>query len=198
MERKQGGENSVGGRGLYRGTASLSSTDTTATLPASYTYTSTDNGAHTFSVTLKTVSGASATRDLTVKDTATGKSSTQNVCVWFDVLANVEFWKNCCFTACPNSGSYFCKTAYNSSGYSQPTAFVALPYSSLSLYNQTVTVRAGATRVTTFVGDAGPNSTTNNYWNTGTSPPAPAAGMPGSWSQTHPVILSRQTCCSTF
>ncbi len=160
---------------LYRGTASFSSTDTTATLPANYTYTATDSGTHTFSVTLKTVSGTSATRGLTVKDTGTGKSSTQNVYVWFDVLANVEFWKNCCFTACPNSGSYFCQTAYNASGYSQPTAFVALPYSSLSLYNQTVTVRAGATRVTTSVDDAGPNTTTNNYWNTGTPPPAPAA-----------------------
>src|SRR5437879_5541030 len=41
--------------------------DTQAALPANYTYTATDNGAHTFRVTLKTV----GTQSITETDTAT-------------------------------------------------------------------------------------------------------------------------------
>ena len=51
----------------YTGTVSFTSSDTAAVLPANYTFTSTDDGAHTFNVALETV----GTQSLTVTDTAT-------------------------------------------------------------------------------------------------------------------------------
>jgi hypothetical protein len=50
----------------YRGTVHLSSTDPKAVLPANYTFTGTDQGAHTFVVTLKTA----GSQTVTVTDTA--------------------------------------------------------------------------------------------------------------------------------
>ena len=43
----------------YRGTVHFTSSDSIATLPANYTYTSTDNGTHTFTATFKTLSTGS-------------------------------------------------------------------------------------------------------------------------------------------
>ncbi|MFT3841445.1 MAG: hypothetical protein QM723_30930 [Myxococcaceae bacterium] len=51
----------------YRGTVHFTSTDAQATLPADYVFTAGDNGAHNFSVTLKTV----GTHSVTVTDTVT-------------------------------------------------------------------------------------------------------------------------------
>jgi Bacterial Ig-like domain (group 2) len=79
----------------YTGTVHFSSTDTLAALPADYTYTASDAGSHTFSVTLKTVNDTSATRDLTVADNSAGVSSTENMNVWFSVLADVERCRAC-------------------------------------------------------------------------------------------------------
>ncbi len=155
----------------YVGTVKFSSTDTTATLPANYTFTSADAGVHTFNVTLKTVSGTGPMRDLTVTDSTANVSSTQNIFVWWYVFMDVEFWKNCNFVSCPNAGSYFCKTAYKSGGYSQQTSFLAVTNSSSSLYNQAVTVRNGNSRSTSLIGDAGP-VLNQPYWNTGNTPPS--------------------------
>src|SRR5207244_3164830 len=55
----------------YRGTVHFTSTDTAATLPANYIFTSTDNGVHTFSATLRTV----GTRSITATDTVTGSTA---------------------------------------------------------------------------------------------------------------------------
>ncbi len=55
----------------YRGTVHFTSTDAQATLPADYTFTAGDSGAHTFSATLKTV----GTRVITATDTADGSIS---------------------------------------------------------------------------------------------------------------------------
>jgi len=97
---------------------------------------------------------------------------------------DVEFWKNCGFTACtfgsnncpiPN-GSYFCTTSYlacqagQPSGYTTKTAFLAVTNSDkANLFNQAVTVRVGASRSTAFIGDAGP-VLNSPYWNTGNVP----------------------------
>ncbi len=51
----------------YRGSVHLTSSDASATLPSDYAFTAGDNGAHTFSATLKTV----GTRSLTATDTVT-------------------------------------------------------------------------------------------------------------------------------
>ena len=51
----------------YTGTVTFSSSDVQAGLPASYTFTAADAGAHTFTATLKTA----GTQSITVKDTAT-------------------------------------------------------------------------------------------------------------------------------
>src|SRR5207247_6202807 len=45
----------------YRGTAIFTSSDAQAVLPAGYTFTGSDNGQHTFSVTLKTAGSQSVT-----------------------------------------------------------------------------------------------------------------------------------------
>jgi hypothetical protein len=52
----------------YRGTVRFTSSDLQAVLPANYTFTSADNGIHTFTATLRTA----GTRSLTVTDTVTG------------------------------------------------------------------------------------------------------------------------------
>src|SRR5262249_22286359 len=59
----------------YRGTVHFTSTDAQATLPANYTYTSVDNGVHTFSVTLKTVGTQSITETDTVTSSLTATQS---------------------------------------------------------------------------------------------------------------------------
>jgi hypothetical protein len=59
----------------YTGTVHLTSTDSQAVVPANYTYTSTDAGAHTFSVTLKTAGTQSITVADTVTATITGTQS---------------------------------------------------------------------------------------------------------------------------
>jgi hypothetical protein len=55
----------------YTGTVHLSSSDTAATLPADYTFTSADQGTHTFSVTLQTPGN----QTVTATDTSTGANS---------------------------------------------------------------------------------------------------------------------------
>jgi ELWxxDGT repeat protein len=60
----------------YRGTVRFTSTDTKAALPASYIFTSTDSGVHTFTATLKTVGTQSITatdiRTITITGTQSG------------------------------------------------------------------------------------------------------------------------------
>ena len=51
----------------YTGTVALTSTDPHAVLPASYTFTATDAGKHSFAVTLDTA----GTQSITATDTAT-------------------------------------------------------------------------------------------------------------------------------
>ncbi len=158
----------------YRGTVHFSSTDASATLPSNYTFNSTDAGTHTFSATLKTVSGTTATRDFTVTDQTANVTATDNIYVWWYVFMDVERWKNCNFASCPSLGSYFCQTAYQPSGYPQATSFLAVTYSSSgTLYNRSVTVRYGTGRSSSIIGDAGP-VLGQNYWNTGNTPPSTA------------------------
>jgi hypothetical protein len=52
----------------YRGTVHFTSTDSRGTLPANYTFTSTDGGVHTFTLTLR----SSGTQTITATDTAAG------------------------------------------------------------------------------------------------------------------------------
>jgi hypothetical protein len=171
---------------LYRGTVHFTSSDTLATLPSDYTFTSSDAGVHTFNVTLKTVSGTSSSRDVKVTDNASGINYTLTPFVWFQTLMDVEFWKNCGFNACtyspthnycPNPiGSYYCTTSYlaytpnQPSGYSSLTNFIALTNKdSTNLYNRAVTVAYNGFTSSTIVGDAGP-TLNNPYWNTGSIP----------------------------
>jgi hypothetical protein len=157
----------------YQGTVHFSSTDTMAALPADYTFVPADAGSHVFNVTLKTVVGTGPQRDLTVKDTASGISATQNIYIWWQVNMDVEFWKECNFVQCPELGSYYCATSYNSSGYGQKTAFLAITASSSTLANQSIKVRNGSQSQVAFIGDAGP-ILNYPYWNNGAAPPTVA------------------------
>jgi hypothetical protein len=87
---------------------------------------------------------------------------------YFRVTMDVERWKNCGFTGCPNPGSYVCQTACGP-GLAQPTAFVSL--TSTGLCNLGIKVgnpTNGMTQLTT-VREVGPR-TTDSYWNTGAIP----------------------------
>jgi hypothetical protein len=59
----------------YRGTVHFTSSDSVAALPANYTFTAADNGAHTFSVTLNTPGTQSITATDTVTASLTGTQS---------------------------------------------------------------------------------------------------------------------------
>jgi hypothetical protein len=59
----------------YHGTVKFSSSDTAASLPANYTFTSTDAGVHTFTATLNTVGTQSITATDTVTSSITGTQS---------------------------------------------------------------------------------------------------------------------------
>jgi len=107
--------------------------------------------------------------------TITGNGATAGsgiVNVWFSVGMDIERWKNCNFAGCPNLGSYFCTTACVSSGFAQPTSFIAL---TARVCNSSVIVRFAnpstqvTTTRTTTVQDVGPQ-TNNAYWNTGSIP----------------------------
>jgi len=171
----------------YRGTVRFSSGDAKAVLPSNYTYTSSDNGVHSFNVTLKTVAGTSATRDLTVRDDAANIQSTQKINVWFRVRADLE----CCLNPgvpcnLPPSdrrrfGSYFYQTFCTSDGFpnrapnnpqrscsdtSSLEAFVALPAPlTCRAINVRVVTNTGKSKVARFE-DRGSQSN-NPYWNTG-------------------------------
>jgi subtilisin family serine protease len=58
----------------YTGTVTLTSSDPKAVLPASYTFTTADDGKHTFSATLKTA----GTQSITATDTASGIDGTES------------------------------------------------------------------------------------------------------------------------
>ncbi len=124
----------------YTGTVHFTSTDTKATLPADYTYTSSDSGVHAFNVTLVTVSGNSATSPITVSDSAYNISSTQNINLWFQVIATRE-------------GLVGGTTACNHV-ITQNDHFVALPATSMCSVG--VRLRNGANLATTSVLDVGP------------------------------------------
>jgi len=59
----------------YRGTEHLASSDAQAVLPANYTFTATDAGVHTFSITLKTAGNDSLTATDTTTSSITGSQS---------------------------------------------------------------------------------------------------------------------------
>jgi hypothetical protein len=59
----------------YRGTVHFTSSDSTAQLPANYTFTAADNGTHTFSATLKTAGSQSLTATDTLTGSVTGTQS---------------------------------------------------------------------------------------------------------------------------
>lgn len=124
-------------------------------------------------MTLKTVAGTSATRDLTVADTSKSISSMQNVFVWFQVTMDVEFWKNCNFTSCPNVGSYFCQTACRTGGFPNKTEFVGLTsrVCGSGLLVKAMTGSGWSATSSTTVEECGPiPGCTDNYWNTGAVP----------------------------
>src|SRR5262249_5813652 len=59
----------------YTGTVHFTSSDRQASLPANYTFTSADNGVHTFSTTLKTAGSQSITAADTVSGTVKGSQT---------------------------------------------------------------------------------------------------------------------------
>ena len=153
----------------YTGTVHFSSSDTSATLPADYAFTAPDNGAHMFSITLKTVAGVSPTRDLTVRDIPSGVNTTQWINVWFQVRAALQFYENCDgFT----SGAYYNGTACLPPQPPQNSVFVALPDQGSVPCGTSIRIRnqSGGTLVQTSTKDRGPGPLGRLWWNTGAVP----------------------------
>src|SRR5207245_10274031 len=72
----------------YRGSVHFTGSDVGAVLPADYTFTATDNGVHTFTVTLK----AAGTQSVTVTDKAdAGATGSASVVVTPGVATQVVF-----------------------------------------------------------------------------------------------------------
>ncbi len=63
----------------YGGTVHFTSSDPSATLPSNYTFVGSDNGAHTFSATLKTAGSQSITATDTVNGSITGSQTAINI-----------------------------------------------------------------------------------------------------------------------
>ena len=154
----------------YRGTAHFSSGDTVAALPANYTYTSPDNGAHTFTVTLKTVSLTSATRDLSVEDTVKGKKTTQDIRVWFRVSMAIQFRINC---DGDTQGSYIDGTACLPPNGPENQVFIGLPDDGSRVpcsTNIRVRNQSDGRLVQTSLKERGPGPLGRFYWNDGNVP----------------------------
>jgi hypothetical protein len=96
--------------------------------------------------------------------------TTAQVRVWFPATMDIERWKNCNFSSCPNLGSYFCTSSCVTQGFSSPFPFVALTAdvcgANILIKNRDIT---SAPIVATTVLDVGP-STNSPYWNTGSIP----------------------------
>jgi hypothetical protein len=71
----------------YRGTVHWTSSDSQAALPANYTFTSGDNGVHTFSVTLKTA----GTQSITNTDTVNGAITANQTGITVNPAATAQF-----------------------------------------------------------------------------------------------------------
>ncbi len=114
--------------------------------------------------------------------------------IYWQVMMDVERWKNCGFAGCsyntsgcafPN-GSYYCTVATGCGpgctsgnknmpqGYANQEAFVALPYAGMCgkgvVLEATPSGGGWSALTSTAVGDIGPGSTTNDYWFTGSTP----------------------------
>jgi hypothetical protein len=109
----------------------------------------------------------SCCRTYTLSVTTGATPGTGAVKVWFPVTMDIERWKNCNFSSCPNLGSYVCTTACGG-GLSVPTEFIALTSNAC---NSAVIVRntANGASQSTTVHDVGP-TTGNAYWHTGSIP----------------------------
>jgi len=123
-------------------------------------------GAGTVDLVLKSVDDTSSGRDFKLSSGASSGSGHLNV--WFPAPMDVERWKNCNFSGCPNLGSYFCASAC-AGPFKQQAEFIALP--ATGVCRASVLVRnpaKGVSRQTT-VEDVGP-TLKNRYWNTGSIP----------------------------
>ncbi len=90
--------------------------------------------------------------------------------IYFNVMMDVERWKNCGFVDCPNLGSYFCTRGCNPfSGFESPTSFISLTDSSACGAGVRVVNSETGAFGGTNVSDLGP-TTNNKYWLTGNMP----------------------------
>ncbi len=128
-------------------------------------------GAGTADITLqRVINTGDAGRSYTSSLTSGGGVATATgiIKVYFSVTMDAERWKNCNFVSCPNLGSYFCQTACNPNGFSQPTEFISLTAnacgSQVRIFNP-----ANSRGSTSSVRDLGP-TTNNAYWLTGNRP----------------------------
>jgi len=93
------------------------------TVPSSVTF---SRGTATANITLWSASGASSFPSSLRTITLGTGSNAFGVWVHWQVTMDYEAWKNPGFVSCPNTGSYYCQTACDPNGFSQPTSFIAM------------------------------------------------------------------------
>jgi len=129
----------------YTGTVYFTSSDSQAALPANYTFTSSDRGAHTFSVTLKTAGTQSVTATDTVSSSILGSQTGINVNSAAASTFVVSGYPSTVVVGTPSNFTVTAKDAYNNTatGYAGTVAFSSSDPSASLPANSTLTNGAG-------------------------------------------------------
>lgn len=136
----------------YGGTVHFSSSDTTALLPADYTYTSSDAGTRTFQVTFS----KPGNKTVTVKDTGNGSLAGTSSTIRITAINTWASPSGSDGNSC-SSGASPCKTIQAAVNRASPGGIVNLAagtYQELVQFSQNLTLKGPSAR-TTFISGAG-------------------------------------------
>jgi outer membrane protein assembly factor BamB len=150
----------------YRGTVLFTSSDSQATLPANYTFTSADAGAHTFGVTLKTPGSQGVTATDTANSLITGSQTvTITPAVDLDLRLSVNPSTATTGTTVTASASLTNNSAVTRSVTLQATLRYVSAYGTFTFSTSTVTVTlaAGQTLAQSFPFTVDQNTPRGNY-----------------------------------
>jgi outer membrane protein assembly factor BamB len=150
----------------YRGTVHFTSSDSQATLPANYTFTSADAGAHSFAVTLKTAGSQSATATDTANSSITGSQTvTITPAVDLDLRLSVNPSTATTGTTVTASASLTNTSSVTRSATLMATLRYVSAYGTFTFSTSTVTVTlaAGQTLAQSFPFTVDQNTPRGNY-----------------------------------
>jgi hypothetical protein len=183
----------------YTGTVSFTSSDGQATLPAAYTYTSSDAGVHTFSVTFQTV----GLQTLTAKDSIEGVTATASTTVTSSISTPAATP-----TFSPAPGTYSTTQSVTISDTTSGATIYyttngTAPTTSSTVYSGPITVASTETIEAIAVASGYTNSAVGTGLYTISSVSTPAATpafspAPGTYSTTQSVTITDATSGATI